>query len=101
ASSWMGFLKAATGGGHLTYRQWLVPLRTNEIPDPYLSVWPAALAACFGTSLFRYWAAAEWLQIVPAETTFRFAVLFVGVCGTLFAYYGWLAWHWRTHRTRA
>lgn len=96
AKTWLGFTKAATGGGKLTYRQWLFPFRPDEIPDPYLSVWPAALATCFGTSLFRYWAAAEWLQVVPAETKFRYAVLFVGVCGTLIVYYGWLAWRWRT-----
>jgi hypothetical protein len=98
ATSWLGFAKAATGGGCLTYRQWLLPFRPEEIPDPYMSVWPAALAACFGTSLFRYWAAAEWLDFVPAETMLRFAALAVGVGGTLVAYYGWLALRWRAQR---
>lgn len=93
--SWPAFVKAATGGGHLSYRQWLVPLRPEEIPDPYMSVWPAALAACFGTSVLRYWAAAEWLRFVPAEPWMRYAVLTIGVGGTLAAYYGWLAWKWR------
>jgi len=95
AKGWLAFVKAATGGGNLTYRQWLLPFRPEEIPDPYMSVWPAALAACFGTSLFRYWAAAEWMRLVPTETWLRYAVLTVGVGGTLAAYYGWLAWRWR------
>lgn len=96
AQNWPSFIKAATGGGGLTYRQWLFPFRPDEIPNPYLSVWPAALATCFGTSLFRYWASAEWLHIVPAETHLRYIVLFVGVVGTLATYYGWLAWRWNT-----
>jgi hypothetical protein len=94
AESWPSFVKAATGGGHLSYRQWLFPFKPHEIPDPYMSVWPAALAACFGTSLFRYWAAAEWMRLVPTESWMRYAVLTVGVVGTLVVYYGWLAWKW-------
>jgi hypothetical protein len=95
AKTWPAFVKAATGGGHLSYRQWLFPLRPEEIPDPYMSVWPAALAACFGTSVLRYWAAAEWMRFVPTEPWMRYAVLTIGVGGTLVAYYGWLAWTWR------
>lgn len=98
--SWPEFLKAATGGDRLTYRQWLLPLHPREIPNPYHSVWPAALAASFGTSLFRYWAAAEWLLLVPAETTLRIVVLAIGVGCSVVAYYGWLAWRWR-HEFRA
>jgi hypothetical protein len=96
ADNWLAFVKAATGGGGLSYRQWLFPLRPDEIPDPYMSVWPAALAACFGTSLFRYWAAAEWMRFVPTEPWLRYAVLTIGVGSTLVAYYGWLAWKWRS-----
>lgn len=94
-TSWLEFLKAATGGKRLTYRQWLLPLRPQEIPDPYYSVWPVALAASFGTSLFRYWAASEWLLLVPAGTTLRIAVLATGVGGVVFTYYAWLGWKWR------
>ncbi|HEX6985431.1 MAG TPA: hypothetical protein VF170_08640 [Planctomycetaceae bacterium] len=99
--TWPAFVKAATGGGGLTYRQWLLPVRPDEIPNPYHSVWPAALAASFGTSLFRYWAAAEWLELVPAETPLRIGVLALGVGGTLALYYGWLAWRWRRDRSDA
>lgn len=95
AENWLEFVKAATGGGRLSYRQWLFPLKPDEIPNPYMSVWPAALAACFGTSLFRYWAAAEWMRFVPAEPWLRYAVLACSVGGALVAYYGWLAWKWR------
>ena len=93
--TWPEFVKAATGGGRLTYRQWLLPIRPHEIPDPYFGVWPAALAVSFGTSLFRYWAAAEWLEIVPVTAPLRVGVLVVGIGGTLAAYYGWLARQWR------
>jgi hypothetical protein len=93
--TWPAFFKAATGGACLTYRAWLLPLRPGEIPDPYHSVWPAALAVCFGTSLFRLWAAGEWLDLVPAEPVLRAVVLLLGVGGTLLAYFAWLAASWR------
>lgn len=93
--SWPGFLKAATGGARLTYRQWLFPIRPGEIPNPYFSVWPAALAVSFGISLFRLWAAAEWLGLVPTHPAIRGAVLVAGVAGTMFAYFAWLARAWR------
>ena len=96
ADGWLAFVKAATGGGHLTYRQWLFPFKPEEIPNPYMSVWPAALAACFGTSLFRYWAAAEWMRFVPAESWLRYMILTIGVGGALVMYFGWLAWKWRS-----
>jgi len=89
------FLKAATGGGGLTYRQWLCPIRPSEIPDPYFSVWPAALSISFGISLFRLWVAGEWLSLVPASPPLRGAVLFTGVGGTTLAYFAWLARAWR------
>ena len=95
AATWPQFVKAATGGGHLTFRQWLLPLRPGEIPNAYYGIWPVALAVSFGTSLLRYWAAAEWLWIVPAQSTFRISVLLVGVAATLIAYFTWLAMHWR------
>lgn len=93
--TWPAFFKAATGGARLTYRQWLFPFRPGEIPDPYHSVWPAALAVCFGTSLFRLWAASEWLELAPADPVLRAVVLLLGVGGTLFAYFAWLAKTWR------
>ena len=98
--TWPAFVKAATGGGKLTYRQWLFPFRPEEVPNPYHSVWPAALAVSFGTSFFRCWAAAEWLSIAPATTVLRIGVLIVGVGGTLALYYAWLAWHWRRDSRR-
>jgi hypothetical protein len=35
------------------------------------------------------------MQFVPTEPWLRYAVLTIGVGGTLVAYYGWLAWKWR------
>jgi hypothetical protein len=99
--SWPQFLKAATGGGGLTYRQWLFPLRPREIPNPYHSVWPAALAVSFGVSLLRFWLAGEWLHLVPARAWLRGAVLMVGVGGTMVAYFAWLAWAWRRSRAES
>jgi hypothetical protein len=93
--NWLAFIKAASGGGRLTYRQWLLPIRPHEIPNPYHSVWPAALAVSFGTSLFRYWAAAEWLGYVTPLISLRIAVISFGIGGTLALYYAWLAWQWR------
>jgi hypothetical protein len=47
-SRWQ-FLKAATGGARLTWRQWLVPLRWRDLPEPLPVLWlVGALLLGFG-----------------------------------------------------
>ncbi len=84
---WFGFLKAATGGPHLTTRQWLVPLRTSEVPLLYHYVWLVAIPVVFGISLFRWYAALEWLGFVEPAFSTRFLVVIHGVFSTLVLYF--------------
>lgn len=84
---WFGFLKAATGGAHLTTRQWLVPLRMSEVPLLYHYVWLVAIPVVFGISLFRWYAALEWLGFVEPAFSTRFLVVVHGVFSTLVLYF--------------
>lgn len=84
--SWIDFVKAATGGAHLSRRQWLFPVRFSEAPVLYHCVWLVAIPVVFGISLFRWYAVAEWVGLVePAEMTRVFVVLH-GVFSTLVLY---------------
>ncbi len=85
-TSWVEFLKAATGGAHLSIRQWLFPIRPSEGPLLYHCVWLVAIPVVFGISLFRWYAAMEWIGLVePADSTRVFVVLH-GVFSTLVLY---------------
>lgn len=81
------FLKAATGGAHLSLRQWLMPLRASEMPLLYHSLWAMVLAIVFGITLFRIYAALEWLDFVTPAFASRAVVLFSGLLGSLCAYF--------------
>lgn len=94
-TSWLDFIKAATGGSHLTIRQWLFPIRFSEAPLMYHYVWLIAIPIVFGISLFRWYAAMEWFGLVePAKYT-RVLVVIHGVFSTLVLYFLAL---WRLYR---
>jgi hypothetical protein len=84
---WFDFLKAATGGAHLTTRQWLVPLRPSEVPHLYHYVWLVAIPVVFGISLFRWYAALEWLGVVEPAISTRTLVVLHGVLSSLVLYF--------------
>lgn len=81
------FVKAATGGAHLTVRQWLLPIRRSEIPLMYHYIWLIAIPIVFGISLFRWYAALEWLGIVEPDATTRVAIILHGVFSSLVVYF--------------
>lgn len=81
------FFKAATGGAHLTVRQWLLPVRRCEIPLMYHYIWLIAIPVVFGISLFRWYAALEWLGVVEPDATTRAAIVLHGVCSSLAIYF--------------
>jgi hypothetical protein len=63
AGSLLAYFKAGTGGRHLSYRQWLCPLRWNDLPEGYAyACWAGACGV--GICLARFYAAAEWYRIV-------------------------------------
>ena len=94
-NSWLDFLKAATGGAHLTLRQWLFPMRFSEGPLLYHYVWLIAIPIVFGISLFRWYAAMEWVGLVEPTLSTRFYVVMHGVFSALVLY---LLTLWRLYR---
>jgi hypothetical protein len=97
-TSWLDFLKAATGGSHLTIRQWLFPIRRCEAPLLYHYVWLIAIPVVFGISLFRWYAALEWIGFVEPTLSTRLCVVLHGVFSTLVLY---LLTLWRLYRQSA
>ena len=89
------FLKAATGAGHLTVRQWLLPLRKSEFPIPAYGLWVVVLTVVFGISLFRWYAVLEWLDVFEPDLVRRALVLTAGLVGSLVLYFRMLARHCR------
>lgn len=90
-TSHLDFVKAATGGAHLTWRQWLVPFKPSEFPSIYHTFWIAAISLVLGLSLFRWYAAAEWLGFFDISDVARHCVILSGVFGSLIAYFVVLA----------
>ena len=93
--NWVEFLKAATGGSHLSIRQWLFPIRPSEAPIIYHYVWLIAIPIVFGISLLRWYAAMEWIGIVEPTLSTRFYVVLHGVLSALVLY---LLTLWRLYR---
>ena len=93
--NWVEFLKAATGGSHLSIRQWLFPIRPSEAPIIYHYVWLIAIPIVFGISLLRWYAAMEWIGIVEPTLSTRFYVVLHGVLSALVLY---LMALWRLYR---
>ncbi len=80
------FLKSATGGAHLTWRQWIIPLKPSEVPLLYHCFWFASVGVVFGISVFRYYAALEWLDVVPVSMEGRIMTATSGILMSLLAY---------------
>ncbi|MCC7422861.1 MAG: hypothetical protein IT428_21505 [Planctomycetaceae bacterium] len=93
------FLKAATGGSHLTLRQWLVPLRMSELPLMFHCLWPLAVSIIFAVSLLRWYVALEWMDVIEPVILWRGLVLFVGLSMTLALYFAILAQLYRRRMT--
>ncbi len=58
------FLKAATGGGALTWRQWLLPLGLSDLPTGYHVLWALAVVMLAGT-VDRWYLGLRWFELVP------------------------------------
>ena len=93
--SWWEFLKAATGGAHLSTRQWLFPIRPSEGPLLYHYLWLIAVPIVFGIRQLRSYAAMEWLGVVEPTSCTRLLVVLHGVFSALVLY---LMFLWRMYR---
>jgi len=86
-TSLIDFLRIATGGAELTTRQWLLPMRMSEMPFLYHGIWATAVTMIFGNSVFRCYAAAEWLGMIQPTFAGRNLVVFLGATGALLSYF--------------
>lgn len=86
--SLLQYLKAGTGARELSYRQWLCPLRWNELPWGYhYACWAGVCFIFLG--MLRFYAAAEWYRLVLPTLTNR--LIAVSTLFLLFAT-GYAAW---------
>ncbi len=95
-ANWVSFLKASTGGAHLTTRQWIFPCRVSELPRLYHGIWLVGIAIVFGITLFRYYVSLEWLGVFEPALWPRCIALFAGVTGTIILYFACLFRDYRT-----
>ena len=93
--SLVDFLRVATGGAELTTRQWLFPVRISELPFLYHGIWVTAVTMIFGNSIFRCYAAFEWLGLIQPSAFGRNTVVFAGTMGALLTYFVML---WKLYR---
>ncbi len=82
----MRFLKAATGGAHLTWRQWIIPLKMSELPRAYPLCWVMVVVLVAG-QVDRWYLGLQWFNLV---SSIRFVVFGVALFVGLVAYFFWL-----------
>lgn len=85
-SSFMRFMKAATGGAHLTWRQWIIPLKMSELPCAYQLFWVVAVTLVAGVS-DRWYCGLEWFNVV---SSIRWIVLGTALIIGYVVYFRWL-----------
>jgi len=84
----LAFIKAATGGADLTWRQWIFPIKASEMPRAYFAVWVAAVVLLASCS-YRWLLGLAWFSVLPFSYAPIIGVAFV-VAGTV----GYFAWLW-------
>lgn len=94
SSSFRAFLKATTGGGELTWRQWIFPLSWAEMPTVYHLVWLTAPLIMAGAA-HRWHLGFQWVgvtrHIAPAASVGGTSLVALAI------YVGWL---YREYRAR-
>lgn len=89
--SWLGFFKAAMGGAHLSWRQFILPLKMNELPKSYYLVWILAFYL-FWTSLSLWYPGLHRLGLVSLPPYLVLSIL-------IFApFISYLLWLWLEYR---
>ena len=66
--SGLDFIKAATGGAHLSWRQYFLPLKLSELPKSYHLVLLIAVTLT-GSMTFNWYLGLSWIGVIPASHT--------------------------------
>ncbi len=92
------FLKATTGGGRLSWRQYLIPWRTSELLCVYhVLLWTLPPMLLYAAA-FRWYAGLDWFEIVPGPYSLFGVRLTVGMAALIFT--AFFAWLYREFSTR-
>ena len=89
--SFLRFLKAATGGAHLSWRQWIIPLKMSELPRAYPLLWALVVVLVAGMT-DRWFLGLKWFDLVSSGRWLCFCAAEVIGLGTYFS------WLWVTSR---
>lgn len=81
------FMKAATGGADLTWRQWMLPLRFSELPRAYHTFWAGTATLLVAGTVDRWYLGLEWFKLVPR---IRWYVATLAATSGLLCYLTWL-----------
>jgi hypothetical protein len=86
------FIKTATGGGQLTWRQWLLPCSPRELPRGYeicLIVIPLLMVG----TVARWYYGFQWFGILPWMSNLALFVILAVIALAVLA--GWLYWEYQ------
>jgi hypothetical protein len=91
-SGW-GFIKAALGGAHLSWRQFLIPYKFSEFPIPYYLLWPIPVCLIWA-GIHRWYLGFVWLGLpsLPLDVTVTFA--------TVLPLVGYIIWLWNKYMSK-
>ncbi len=85
------FLKASTGGGRLTWRQYFVPRDSTELLCVYhMLLWTLPPMLLYAAA-FRWYVALDWFEMVPGPYSTAGLQMVVGMAAVIFAaFFAWL-----------
>ena len=87
------FIKAALGGAHLSWRQFLMPYKFSEFPTPYYLLWPIPVCLIWA-GLHRWYLGFVWLGL----PSLSLAVSIAFATGLPLA--GYIIWLWKEYKSK-
>jgi len=81
------FVKAATGGAHLSWRQYFLPLKVSELPRSYHLMLFLAVTLT-GCMLFNWYLGLSWFDVLPTSHTIAIIICII------FSVMIYTAWLW-------
>ena len=86
----LAFLKAATGGAHLSWRQYFLPLKLSELPKSYHMVMFVAVTLT-GCMMFNWYLGLSWLGAIGASHP---AAIIICILLSVVLYASWLCFQY-------
>ncbi len=86
SNSFAEFIKTATGGEKLTWRQYFLPLTLKELPELYYLVWIFPPGLIVGSLIRWYWGFV-WFELISVPLSLVMIITFLLI---IVVYCGWL-----------